>query len=61
LNYFNGGSFNRIFVQHQELVYFGPTLVAHFPLGNHKYIFAPGDDMPLPWSLEPGFKIGVSF
>lgn len=61
LNYFMAGVSTGFLFNIKDLIYFGPSLVAHFPLGNHKYVFAPGDDMPLPWSLEPGLKIGVTF
>ena len=44
----------------KDVVYFGPSLQVHFPLSKLDYVVEPGNTYTVPWSLEPGLRIGIS-
>jgi hypothetical protein len=61
ISYFSLGFSTGFLFLIKNLVYIGPSLQIHFPLGKHKYIISPDRFYYVPWSLEPGLRLGVKF
>lgn len=61
ISYFSLGFSTGFLFLIKNLVYIGPSLQIHFPLGKHKYIISPDRFYYVPWSFEPGLRLGVKF
>ncbi|MDD3860840.1 MAG: hypothetical protein PHW83_11630 [Bacteroidales bacterium] len=61
LSYFAVGFSTGFLFLIKKLVYIGPSLQIHFPLGKHKYVISTDRFYYVPWSFEPGLRLGVKF
>lgn len=61
LDYLMAGVKTELLTEWFQAVYLGPSLMAHFPLGNPEYRETADISREVPWSLEWGIVLGVRF
>ena len=61
LNYLTIGFSTGYLFSIKDIIYLGPSLQIHTPLGKYSYIIDTDNRYTVPWSFEPGVRIGVYF